>query len=290
MEDVRPFLANVLRGRPVPPERIETVVQHYEQIGGRSPLNEITFRQARGLQDILHTSGFPLPVYVGMRNWIPYLRETLATMHAAGIERALGIILSPQQNEAGWDRYMRDVAEARAELEGQAPEIEFADEWHAHPRFVDAASSQVAKALARVPEQDRQTAALLFTAHSIPTASAERSPYVTQLEETAQRIAARVDHGRWSVAYQSRSGNPREPWLEPDILDTLRKLAADGVRDVVIAPIGFVCDHVEVVYDLDIEARRTAEEVGLRFERAHTVNDDPAFLRMLADIVETYLA
>jgi ferrochelatase len=290
MDEVRPFLANVLRGRPVPPDRIEAVVHHYELIGGRSPLTELTMRQARGLAAELQAHGPALPVYVGMRNWTPYLHDTLAQMAAAGIRRALGLILSPQQNDAGWGRYQRDVAEARAQVGAAAPAVDFADEFHAHPLFIEALSENVAAAFAQVPEERRAAAQLIFTAHSIPTAMADASPYVAQITEGARLVAARLGHARWSIAYQSRSGNPRDPWLEPDIGDRIRTLAAEGTRDVVVLPIGFVCDHVEVLYDLDIEARQAADEVGVGFVRAATVNDHPAFIRALADLVRRAVA
>jgi len=285
MDEVRPFLANVLRGRPVPPERVELVVHHYELIGGRSPLNELTFRQARGLHAELRVHGPALPVYVGMRNWTPYLHETLERMTADGVRRAIGVILSAQQNDAGWGRYMRDVADARAQVGAAAPEIDYVDEWHAHPLFIEAMSTNVTAALARIPAERRAAARVVFTAHSIPMTMASASPYVAQVTEGAQLIAALVGHTNWSIAYQSRSGSPREPWLEPEICEVVRALARDGGRDVVVAPIGFVCDHVEVLYDLDIEAQQVADEAGINFVRASTVNDHPAFIRMLADVV-----
>jgi protoporphyrin/coproporphyrin ferrochelatase len=288
MSEVRPFLDNVLRGRPVPPERIEAVVHHYELIGGRSPLNELTFRQARALERELQRTDLPLPVYVGMRNWTPYLHETLAAMAADGIQRAVGVILSAQQNDAGWGRYMRDVAAARERVGAGAPHIDFAAEWHAHPLFVAAMAERVAQALSEVPAERRATAHVVFTAHSIPVAMAEASPYVAQLDEGARLVAARVGHTRWSLAYQSRSGNPREPWLEPDIGDVVRQLARDGVRDVVVVPISFVCDHVEVLYDLDIAVRQVANEIGIHFLRASTVNDHPLFIQMLAAVVQEH--
>jgi len=290
MDEVRPFLANVLRGRPVPPERLEAVVHHYELIGGRSPLTELTLRQARGLAAELQAHGPALPVYVGMRNWAPYLHETLAQMAEDGARRAVGLILSPQQNDAGWGRYQRDVVDARAQVGAAAPRVDYADEFHAHPLFIKALSENVAAALAQVPDARRATAHLVFTAHSIPTAMAAASPYVAQITEGAQLVAARVGQARWSVAYQSRSGNPRDPWLEPDICDVVRTLAADGVRDVVVLPIGFVCDHVEVLYDLDIEARQVADALDVHFVRAATVNDHPMFLRALADLVRRVAA
>ena len=286
MHEVRPFLANVTRGRPIPPERLELVVHHYELIGGRSPLNELTLRQARGLEAELRARGPALRVYVGMRNWTPYLQETLQRMAADGVRRAIGVIMSAQQNEAGWGRYQRDVAEARVQVGDAAPPVDYVDEWHAHPLFMAAMSDNVGTALARIPAERRAAATVVFTAHSIPTAMAAASSYVAQITEGAQLVAEQVGHARWSIAYQSRSGNPREPWLEPDICAVVRQLARDGARDLVVVPIGFVCDHVEVLYDLDIEARQVADEVGVHFVRAATVNDHPLFIRMLADVVQ----
>lgn len=280
MEEVRPFLDNVLRGRPVAPGRIESVVHHYELIGGKSPFNELTLRQAQALEDELRERGTPIPVYVGMRNWHPYLNETLGQMAADGVQQALGLIMAPQQNDAGWFRYQRDSEAARATVGASAPRVVYAGEWHAHPLFIEAMRDNIAAALA-----GDGAATLVFTAHSIPVAMANDSPYVAQLREAAEKIASALAHKEWILAYQSRSGSPRDPWLEPDICDVVRSLAAKGVRRVVVAPIGFVCDHVEVLYDLDIEAKQVAAEVGIELARASTVNDHPAFIRMLADVV-----
>jgi len=290
MEDVRPFLANVLRGRPVPPERVESVVHHYELIGGRSPLNELTFRQADALRVLLKAEGPALPVYVGMRNWHPFLRETLTEMHQAGIRRALGFILSAQQNEAGWERYRQSVEDARGELGAATPAVDYVGGWHAHPLFIEAAASRVADALREIPADRRAAMRLVFTAHSIPTAMASASPYVSQLLEGAAGVAARVGVDDYVLAYQSRSGSPREPWLEPDIGDLIRSEAERGTRALVVVPIGFICDHVEVLYDLDIEARAIAESLDITFIRAKTVNDHPAFIRMMADVIRTHVA
>jgi len=288
-DEIRPFLENVTRGRRIPPERLEVVAHHYELIGGRSPLNEITFRQASALQESLRVAGTPLPVYVGMRNWTPYLHETLERMQADGRRHAVGVILSAQQNEAGWDRYVADVAAARERVAG-APAVDIAGEWHAHPQFVEAMADIVAPTLGGIPAARRNEVPLVFTAHSIPTVMASSSPYVDQLTEGCRLVAERVGHARWSLAYQSRSGSPRDPWLEPDICDVVRDLARAGERDVVVAPIGFICDHAEVLYDLDIEARQVAESEGMTFVRAPTVNDHPAFIRMLADVVRQHVA
>jgi ferrochelatase len=284
--DIRPFLGRVLRGHPVSPERIEEVVRHYQAVGGRSPLNEITLRQARSLESVLKERGLPLPVYVGLRHSSPFLRETLDRMTADGVKRALGFILSPHQTEASWERYKKNVDEARDELGGCAPDIDYCPGWHAHPLFIESLAQQTQSALEQLAASERQVTPLIFTAHSVPTAMAAQSPYVEQIQETCHLVAQRLGHQRWSVAYQSRSGNPNEPWLEPDIGKVIRTLAAEGETEVIVAPIGFVCDHVEVLYDLDIEARKIAEGLAMSFLRASCVNDHPIFIRMIAEVIE----
>ena len=252
--------------------------------GGRSPLAELTFAQARGLEQALARAGPALPVFVGMRNWHPFLHETLAEMAGKGARRALGIILSPLRTEASWERYMQDVAEARARV-ARAPEVGFAPAWFEYPRFVAAVADRTRTALGEIPQDTRASTPLVFTAHSVPVAMAEASPYVSDLTAAARAVARRLGHARWSVAYQSRSGSPRESWLEPDVTSVLRRLAADGERRAVVVPIGFVCDHVEVLYDLDVEARRVAAAAGLTLHRAAAVNDHPEFIAMLAELV-----
>lgn len=283
--EIRPFLEIVTRGRGIPAGRLEEVAHHYAQMpGGRSPLAELTFAQARGLEQALAQAGPALPVFVGMRNWHPFLHETLAEMADKGARRALGIILSPLRTEASWERYMQDVAEARARV-ARAPEVGFAPAWFEYPRFVAAVADRTRAALGEIPEDARASTPLVFTAHSVPVAMAEASPYVSDLTAAARAVARRLGHARWSVAYQSRSGSPRESWLEPDVTSVLRRLAADGERHAVVVPIGFVCDHVEVLYDLDVEARRVAAAAGLSLHRAAAVNDHPEFIAMLAELV-----
>ncbi|HLC43261.1 MAG TPA: ferrochelatase [Methylomirabilota bacterium] len=288
-EEIRSFLANVTRGLPIPPERIEAVTQHYELIGGRSPLNELTFRQAEALRALLKREGIKLPVYVGMRNWSPYLADALARMAADGVTRALGVILSSFQCEASWERYQRAVALAQERV-GNAPVVEYVAPWFDHPLFVAGVADRVTLAMRDVPDELRSRALLIFTAHSIPVPMANASPYVAQLTTSSRLVAEKIGHARWLVAYQSRSGNPREPWLEPDINDAIRIGASEGVQHVVVSPIGFVCDHVEVLYDLDVQARATAEKIGLAFHRASAINDHPEFIRMLAEVATARLA
>ncbi len=285
--EIRPFLEIVTRDRRIPTDRLEEVAHHYEHMpGGRSPLNELTFAQARALERLLAAGGSTLPVFVGMRNWHPFLHETLAEMTGRGVKRALGIILSAFRAEASWERYQQDVADARARVPG-APEVAFAPPWFEHARFVEAVADRVSAAFAEVPAGERSRTPLVFTAHSVPAAMADASPDASDLTAAARAVAARLGHARWSLAYQSRSGSPREPWLEPDIGEVLKRLAAAGERHVVVVPIGFVCDHVEALYDLDIEARAIAGERGLTLHRAAAVNDHPAFVAMLADLVRS---
>src|SRR5215207_10176999 len=285
MDDVRPFLANVLKGRPVPPQRLEEVVRHYELLNGHSPLNEITFRQATALQTLLDREGPRMPVYVGMRNWHPYFHETLEKMRQDGVKRALGFILSAQQSEAGWDRYQENIMAVREQIGPSAPVIAYMPEWHNHPLFIAAEVELVQHALVQLSSAQRAVAPLLFTAHSVPVAMPGTPRYVEQITEGARLVAETIGCARWSVVYQSRSGDPRTPWLEPDIGAVLPRLAADGVRDVVVVPIGFVCDHIEVLYDLDTEAKRIAIAHNVNMVRAGTVNDHPTFLRMMAAVV-----
>lgn len=284
-EDVRPFLQIVTEGRRIPPDRLEEVAHHYDLMGGRSPLNELTRRQAEGLRTALAAAGGAMPVWVGMRNWHPFLHETLAEMKDRGCRRAIGIILSSLQTEASWTRYVEDVAAAREKVGPDAPEVVYAPPWSDHPRFIEAVADRARAALAGIEPARRADARLVFTAHSVPVSMAGGSPYAAQLEGVARAIGSALGRSGWTVAYQSRSGSPREPWLEPDVGDVIRALARDGVRDVLVVPVGFVCDHVEVLYDLDVEAKAVATACGVGFHRAGAANDHPAFIAMLADLV-----
>ena len=287
-DDIRPFLGNVLRGRRVTPERVESVAHHYELFGGVSPITEITRRQASGLQERLAAAGHPLPVYVGMRNWHPFLADTLREMHAAGARRAVGFIAAAQHSYSSCQQYRENVAGARESLRangGGDVDVTYVGSWFAHPLFVAANAAHVREARARLPEAVQAGARLVCTAHSIPLSMAERSRYREQLEETARMVAAEAGMADWTVVYQSRSGRPEDPWLEPDVCDYLRRERASGLAAAVVSPIGFVCDHIEVLYDLDREAADVCREVGLPMERAESVNDDPLFLDMMTDVV-----
>ena len=287
LDDIRPFLANVLRGRRVAPARVEEVAHHYELFGGVSPITEITKRQAAGLETRLRDAGQPLPVYVGMRNWHPYLADTLRQMHAAGLRRALGFIAAAQHSYSSCQQYRENVAAARAELRAHGADVDvtFAGSWFDHPGFIEANAAHVREARARLDPGVQDAARLVCTAHSIPVPMAERSRYEAQLRESARLVAQAADMRDWELVYQSRSGRPEDPWLGPDVCDYLRTARADGLQAAGLCPIGFVCDHVEVLYDLDQEAADVCREIGLPMVRAEAANDDPRFLDMMADMV-----
>jgi ferrochelatase len=284
-EDIRPFLRDVLAGRPVPEERFESVVKHYELLGGYSPITEYTEGQARALEATLAKRGVGLQVRVGMRHWSPWLRDTLGGFQREGVDELIGVIMAAQETEASVGRYQEAVERAREELGAGAPRVFYVSGWGLSEGVMEAHACNLARAFATMPLEARESAALLFTAHSIPTAMAAESPYVAQLEETARRAAEKIGRRSYRLVYQSRSGSPRDPWLEPDVLDALDEEAKRGVRDVVLSPIGFLCDHVEVLYDLDVEAKQRASELGLRLWRAPTLGAHPAFIGELASAV-----
>jgi ferrochelatase len=288
-DDVRPFLANVLRGRRVAPERIEEVAHHYELFGGVSPLTAITMRQADGLRERLAALGHPLPVYVGMRNWHPYLVDTLRKMHADGRRHAIGFIAAAQHSYSSCQQYRENVAAAREQLraEGADVDVTYAGSWFDHPLFIRTNATHVREAIAKLPADLHGAARLVFTAHSVPVPMAERSRYREQLHRSAELVARDVGIADWVLVYQSRSGRPEDPWLGPDVCEYLRAERAAGLRAAILCPIGFICDHVEVLYDLDREAAQVCREIGLPMVRVEAVNDDPLFVDMMADVVLT---
>ena len=280
-EDVIPFLENVLRGRNVPRERMTEVAEHYHHFGGRSPIND----QCRELISALRAV-IDLPVYWGNRNWHPMLADTVRQMAADGVQRALAIATSAYSSYSGCRQYIENIAAARAAAGPGAPVIDKLPPFWSHPGFVEANADRVLAALARIPEERRAAARLVYTAHSIPLAMAATCRYEEQLVETARRVSARAGHDDWDLVWQSRSGPPTQPWLEPDILDHLRALAENGERDVVVAPIGFLSDHMEVLYDLDEEAAALCRQLGLNFVRAGTAGTHPTVIAMLKDLID----
>ena len=267
-EDVRPFLGRVLKGRNVPPERVESVALHYEEIGGTSPFNAWTRLQAAGLGARLRELGSAAPVEAAYLYAEPYASELA---HRIEGERVLAIVLASFQSPASWDRYK------------VLPNARYAPPIVEHPLFVRAYAERLRQTLPDLTPGVPPHA--IFTAHSIPKSMADASPYAAQFEACAGAIAAAAGVSSWEIAYQSRSGSPNDPWLEPDIRETVEQLPQRGIREVVAVPIGFLCDHVEVLYDLDVDASRIASEAGVRFVRAPALNDHPLFIDLLADLV-----
>lgn len=284
IEDIRPFLHNVAKGRPIPPDRLEEVAHHYELFGGKSPLNEYTYKQASGLNKKLAEYGHDVPVYVGMRNWHPLIPDTIKEMSEKGHKKVIGMIMAAHQSDASWERYHRDVQQALSELDIEMY-FEYSPPLFDHPLFIEDSADRVQDCLDQIPEEEYPETMILFTAHSIPVPMAEASPYVQQLETTAGLIAQKLNYDNWQLVYQSRSGRPTDPWLEPDVCDVIEEIAKQGVKNVIAQPIGFICDHIEVLFDIGVEAQETSEEVGIKLLRAKTVNADPKFIQAMTDVV-----
>lgn len=284
LEDIMPFLRNVAKGRPIPEERLKEVSHHYELFDGKSPLNEYTYKQGEKLQKFLAEKGFDLPVYVGMRNWHPFINDSLNEMNQKGHNYIIGMIMAAHQSDASWERYMRDVDEGCKELNIDL-KFDYVPAVFKHPLFIDGSADRVNEKLNEIPKARLETTMLIFTAHSIPTKMADSSPYVEQFETSSRLVAEMTGHPKWMTCYQSRSGSPREPWLEPDICDIIPDLAKQGITDVVVQAIGFVCDHIEVLFDIGVEAQEACDEVGITLHRANTVNDDDKYIRALEDQV-----
>jgi ferrochelatase len=290
-EDVLPFLENVLRGRNVPRERMLAVAEHYYHFGGKSPINDQNRALIAALTDEFASANLNLPIYFGNRNWHPLLPDTLRQMKADGVRRAIALFTSAFGSYSGCRQYRENIAAAQEAVGAGAPQIDKLRLFFNHPGFIEPMIERTRAALDQVPAQRRVKAQLLFTAHSIPLAMAQGSKYEQHFREASRLVAAGVGHANWRLLYQSRSGAPNQPWLEPDILETVSELAQDGeTRDVVVVPIGFISDHMEVMYDLDEEAKLKAEESGLNFIRAGTVGTHPRFVRMIRELVQERLS
>ncbi|HEV7899067.1 MAG TPA: ferrochelatase [Planosporangium sp.] len=294
-DDVIPFLENVTRGRGVPAERLAEVAEHYRHFGGMSPINAQCRELLAALGSQLPRAGINLPLYWGNRNWDPYLTKTVAQMRDDGVRRAIAFVTSAYGSYSACGQYLEDIARARAEVGPDAPVIDKLRHFHDHPGFVMPHADAVNAALGTLPERAGARTRLVFTAHSIPTAmdassGPEGGRYSAQVRETAGLVAAAAaPELDWDLVWQSRSGPPQVPWLEPDVNDHLVALAADGVRNVVISPVGFISDHLEVVWDLDNEAAATARRLGMNVARAATPGTDPRFVRMVCDLVRERL-
>jgi len=286
-DDVIPFLENVLRGKNVPRERMLEVAEHYHHFGGVSPINQ----QVRDLLDVLKPElsehEIDLPVYWGNRNWHPLLADTMRQMASDGVERALALVLAAYSSYSSCRQYREDIVRAQQDVGDLAPKVDKVRVWYNHPDFIAANVDRVQDALARFHDRQRELAHIAFTAHSIPMSMAQTSEYEQQLNETCRLICESlgVDQSRWKLVYQSRSGRPQDPWLEPDICDHLDALHAEGIQHVVVHPVGFLSDHIEVLYDLDDEAASAAARNDQTMIRSATVGTHPRFVSMLRKLI-----
>jgi ferrochelatase len=283
MDDVIPFLENVLRGRNVPRERMLSVAKHYEMFAGVSPINQQNRDLIAALKEELERHGPKLPIYWGNRNWHPLLTDALRQMTSDGVRHALAFVTSAYSSYSSCRQYRQNIADAQAAVGPEAPRIDKLRAFYNHPLFIEANVDHVRNAWARL--NAASGGQLVFTAHSIPETMAATCDYAAQLEETGRLIADALGIENWRLVYQSRSGSPSQPWLGPDILDCLRELSAQGVEEVVVAPIGFVSDHMEIVYDLDTEAQNLAQELGIKIVRAATAGTHPAFVSMIRELL-----
>jgi ferrochelatase len=280
-EDVMPFLENVLRSRNVPRERMLEVAEHYYHFDGRSPINEQNRQLITALKQEFKNHGVKVPIYWGNRNWHPLLPETLKQMQADGIRRAAALTTSAFGSYSGCRQYREDIARAQQTAGVQDMVIEKLPNFWDRQEFIEAMTDRVRAAMAMLPKAEQ----LIFTAHSIPMSMADFSPYVRQLKEASAAVAAWCGVGSWQLVYQSRSGPPSQPWLEPDVRDYLREQYVAGVRSVILCPIGFISDHMEVLYDLDTEARALCDEIGMKMVRAGTAGSHPWLVSMVRDMV-----
>lgn len=287
-DEVLPFLENVLRGKNVPRERMFAVAQHYQQFGGVSPINEQNRRLIAALQRELAEHGPRLPIYWGNRNWRPMLVDTLRQMAEDGVQRALAFFTSAYSSYSGCRQYREDVARAQQAVGPSAPSVDKLRVFFNHPGFIEPMVESLRACLDPLPRSERDSATVLFTAHSIPTAMADNCRYAAQLAEACRLVAEGADVAahRWDLAYQSRSGPPQQPWLEPDVRDRIQQLHAAGERRrLVLAPIGFISDHLEVLFDLDIEARQLCDRLEIPVQRAGTVGTHPRFVTMIRELI-----
>jgi len=283
-DDVLPFLRKVAGGRNIPDERLEEVAVHYREFGGVSPINAQNRALVAALNEELQEYGIDLPIYFGNRNWHPFVEDTIRKMRDDGVKRALAFFTSAFSSYSGCRQYRENIIEAAANVEN-APDFDKIRVFYNHPGFIEPMIEKTQDALAQFPEDRRGNVHLAFTAHSIPLGMARYSDYEVQLAEACRLVAEGVGSDNYRLVYQSRSGPPHVPWLEPDICDYLEEIHAEGVEDVVMVPIGFISDHMEVMYDLDTEAMELAEEIGMNLVRAGTVGTHPQFVSMIRELI-----
>jgi ferrochelatase len=285
-DEIRPFIEKIVSGRNVPKERIDTVVEQYNIIGGKSPYVELTFRQAKAIEEILQQKNNDIKIYCGMLHSEPSIENAIGELQVDGIDHVIVLVMAPQRTEISFERYKQrfETLINSSSLKNKI-KIDYIDPWYCEPLFIKAICDQITKYLAANNVQvDNNLVHYIFTAHSIPIKVSDASTYDEQVNKTAYLVASQlsITNDNWSVAYQSRSGDLNDAWLEPDVLSTLENINSKGKKTVILIPIGFVVDHVEVLYDLDILAVNKAREIGLAVFRVPTVSNNPLFIELLA--------
>jgi len=289
LEEVAPYLADIRAGRPPSPELVEEVKHRYQLIGGLSPLLDITKQQASALQVRLNKEGGPFKVYIGMRHWHPYIKDTVAAMAKDGIRKVVGLCLTPYYSRMSVGAYFKKLEDAQSAL-NTSLEVIRVESWNDHPLLIEAISQKVQKALEGFDGPVRKDVAILFSAHSLPSRILEeKDPYPQELNETIQAVMKKVGPYRWWFAYQSQGRTP-EPWLGPDAGEVIKKLHQEGHRHLLMAPIGFISDHMETLYDVDIMYRKQAESLGMQLQRAESLNATPTFIEAMASVVRAHLS
>lgn len=284
-EEIRPFIENVTRGIPIPEERLKEVEHHYHEVGGYSKYTEYANHIINILNEQIAIEGLPLQTFLGMRNWRPYLKEAMAEIKRRGLKRGIGLILAPHRCDSSYEKYIRNVEDAKKEAGAEDVQYLYLGPWYEHPGFIEAQADKIKEELEKIPAVKRAQTPLVFCAHSIPVEMADKSKYSEEVRRSSELVADKLGMKKWQVAWQSRSGSPRQPWLEPDVVSVLQKLREQGEESVVVVPVGFICENVEVLYDLDIEAKQAAEKSGLKFFRAATVQDHDAFIAMIMELI-----
>jgi len=285
-DDVIPFLENVVRGKHVPEQRLREVAEHYYLFDGTSPINAQVRALLAALVAELNAHGPQLPVYWGNRNWHPLLPDTLEQMAADGVHHALAFVTSAFGSYPGCRQYQEDIERARQAVGSAAPRVDKLRLFYNHPGFIEPMAERAAAALEQVPAERRPAARIVYSAHSIPVAMADKCRYREQLHEACRLVSERVQRPDWQLAYQSRSGRPSQPWLEPAVGDCIRRLAETApAGDVVIVPVGYLCENMEILYDLDLEMGRLCEDVGWNMVRSAVVATHPRFVTMIRELI-----
>ncbi|HVP80629.1 MAG TPA: ferrochelatase [Thermodesulfobacteriota bacterium] len=287
LDEVEPFLTRLFRGRKPSSEQLERVKERYRLIGGSSPLPEITFQQAKALKNSLDAKGYPFKSYVGMRYGHPLIEETLGKIAEDGIREVIALPMAPFRSRASTGAYIEDVNQAKKN-KGDRLEVSFVEGWHLHPLFLGAIQEKIEEGLIQFTPDERKRVHLIFSAHSLPKSLVENEPYVKDMEESVRAVLKKIEPLPWRIAFQSRGMGPEE-WLGPEVESVLEELSKEKIRDILIVPIGFVSDHIEILYDIDILYQNKAKLLGMQLKRTSSLNFSKRFIEALATIVEEHM-